>query len=79
MILSEYGCNIVRPRTFPEVKAIYSEPMTSVFAGAIAYQYTEEENHYGLVETRNDKRQKLPDYENFKAALASISPQSVSD
>ncbi|ORX47991.1 hypothetical protein DM01DRAFT_1410017 [Hesseltinella vesiculosa] len=47
--LSEYGCNLASPRPFSEVAAIYSKPMTDVWSGGIAYEWTQETNNYGLV------------------------------
>ena len=50
IFFSEYGCNNVSPRTWEEVPAIYSEPFSNVFSGGVIYEYTQEDNDYGLVE-----------------------------
>lgn len=54
IFFSEYGCNAVEPRTFEEVGSIYSTPMTGVFSGGLVYEYTEEDNEYGLVTINDD-------------------------
>ncbi|KAK1772650.1 Glucanosyltransferase-domain-containing protein [Phialemonium atrogriseum] len=46
---SEYGCNTPSPRLFTEVPAIYGSEMTAVFSGGVVYEYSQEENNYGLV------------------------------
>ncbi|KAI9717210.1 MAG: hypothetical protein M1828_007403 [Chrysothrix sp. TS-e1954] len=53
VFFSEYGCNHVLPRTFPEVSTLYSEQM-SVFSGGLVYQWTQEENNFGLVQVNNN-------------------------
>ena len=50
IFFSEYGCNLVTPRTWAEVGTLYSDPMVRVFSGGVIYEYTQEENNYGLVE-----------------------------
>ena len=50
IFLSEYGCNLVSPRTWNEVGTLYSQPMVGVFSGGVIYEYTQEDNNYGLVE-----------------------------
>jgi hypothetical protein len=45
---SEYGCNEVQPRVFTEVAALYGPQMTSL-SGGLVYEYTQEEQDYGLV------------------------------
>ncbi|RUS13419.1 Glucanosyltransferase-domain-containing protein [Endogone sp. FLAS-F59071] len=78
VILSEYGCNLVTPRTFPEVAAIYGPEMTNVWSGGIVYEWTEEANNYGLVQiTTNGTATILPDYTNFQKAIAAVNPQGV--
>ncbi|KAF2848976.1 carbohydrate-binding module family 43 protein [Plenodomus tracheiphilus IPT5] len=41
VFLAEYGCN--------DTTALYSDDMSKVFSGGIAYMYYQEENDYGLV------------------------------
>ena len=76
VILSEYGCNLNRPRTFPEVKSIFGPDMQNVFSGGIMYEYTEEDNGYGIVQVKQDGTlEKLPDYYAFKTSLQTIRPK----
>lgn len=70
LFLSEYGCNKVSPRTFPEVETLFSDKMSSVYSGGLVYEYTNEDNKYGLVDVDGDKVSKRDDYKNFKDALA---------
>ncbi|KAJ2752325.1 1 3-beta-glucanosyltransferase gel4 [Coemansia pectinata] len=44
VLLTEYGCNAIKPRTFPEIAAIYGSNMTSSFSGGFVYEYVEEPN-----------------------------------
>ncbi|KAJ2789402.1 1 3-beta-glucanosyltransferase gel4, partial [Coemansia helicoidea] len=48
-LLTEYGCNKVRPRTFTEIGSLYGSDMTGVFSGGLMYEYSEEDNDYGIV------------------------------
>lgn len=50
IFMSEYGCNLVAPRPFTEVGALYGTEMTGVFSGGVVYEYSQEPNNYGLVE-----------------------------
>lgn len=49
VFFSEYGCNEVHPRIFQEVPTIYGPAMTDVFSGGVMYEYTQEQNNYGIV------------------------------
>ena len=61
-VFSEFGCNIITPRPFTEVEAIYGSTMKKVWSGGIAYEYFEEVNHYGILLTKKDGLiTKLPD------------------
>lgn len=75
LFLSEFGCNKVSPRPFTEIEAIYSEDMSAVFSGGLVYEYTEEENEYGLVEISSDNKTVTTnkDYDNLKQQFASVS------
>jgi len=49
VFFSEYGCNEVQPRTFDEVPTLYGEKMT-VMSGGLIFEWTQEENNYGIVD-----------------------------
>lgn len=70
MFLSEYGCNQVPgARPFTEVASIYSTQMSGVFSGGLVYEYSDEGNHYGLVEINNDSSvTRLEDFTNLQQA-----------
>ncbi|KAJ2854660.1 1 3-beta-glucanosyltransferase gel4 [Coemansia erecta] len=78
-LLTEFGCNINRPRTFPEVKSLYGSDMSGTFSGGIMYEYSEEDNAFGIVKaTYGDSSfEKTEDYDNFKKAMAAAKPQGV--
>jgi hypothetical protein len=59
IFFSEYGCNTPSPRIFTEVGTIYGDKMTGVFSGGVVYEYTQEENNYGLVQMNEDGTAKL--------------------
>lgn len=46
---SEVGCNAVRPRTFGDQEAIFSEPMVDTWSGSMVYEWIQEQNDYGLI------------------------------
>ncbi|KAJ2395670.1 40S ribosomal protein S27 [Coemansia sp. RSA 2603] len=77
VLLTEYGCNAVKPRTFPEIASIYGTDMTSTFSGGFVYEYVEEDNEYGLVSVSGNTGKKTADYDNFKKALAAVNPKGV--
>jgi hypothetical protein len=68
VFFSEYGCNEVQPRYFTEVEALYGQEMTQSFSGGLVYEYTQEENDYGLVQINdNSTVTLLVDYDNLMA------------
>ncbi|PUU72298.1 Glucanosyltransferase-domain-containing protein [Tuber borchii] len=71
LFLSEFGCNLVRPRIFNEIKALYSTQMTGVFSGGLVYEFTQEPNNYGLVQIDGDNLTTLPDFDNLKKQYSS--------
>ncbi|KAJ2560703.1 1 3-beta-glucanosyltransferase gel4, partial [Coemansia sp. RSA 1836] len=78
VLLTEYGCNIIKPRTFPEIAAIYGPKMTDSFSGGFVYEYVQEPNNYGLVEVSGSSGKKTEDFDYFKKALAAAKPSGVS-
>lgn len=73
VFFSEYGCNAVQPRTWSEISALYSNPMMGVFSGGIAYEWTQEENDFGLVQANsNNTVSLLTDYNNLQTMLNKI-------
>ncbi|KAJ1678004.1 hypothetical protein EV182_004984 [Spiromyces aspiralis] len=81
VLLTEYGCNNPRPRTFPEIKSIYDSDMTGTFSGGFMYMYSEEANGYGIADVSYGKPgyEKTEDFDNFKDALAAVDPKGVSE
>ncbi|KAG8626657.1 hypothetical protein KVT40_005602 [Elsinoe batatas] len=49
MWVAEYGNNAFNPRKWKETPVLYSEPMTKVFSGGLAYEMWQAANQYGLV------------------------------
>jgi hypothetical protein len=49
--------------------------MTDVWSGGIAYEWTEEENSYGLVKIENNELKPLEDYNNLMGYLPFVTPQ----
>jgi hypothetical protein len=74
---AEYGCNLVQPREFTEVQALYGSEMEDVWSGGIVYMYFEEANDYGLVSVSGNSVKTLTDYNNLKTQLASVTPTGV--
>ncbi|OGE51953.1 hypothetical protein PENARI_c011G00916 [Penicillium arizonense] len=73
VFFSEYGCNEVKPRVFTEVQALYGEEMTQAFSGGLVYEWTQEDNEYGLVSANDsDTITMLIDYANFQNQLGQL-------
>jgi hypothetical protein len=68
LFLSEYGC-ITNKRKFEEVTSLYSTDMTAVYSGGLAYEYSEEENKFGLVTISGNSVTKKDDYNALKTAF----------
>ena len=77
VMFSEYGCNLVQPRTFPEVEALYT-PEMGLLSGGLIYEYTQEENNYGLVQVNSSLQiTLLDDYTNLQIRYARINVNQV--
>ncbi|PVI03556.1 glycoside hydrolase family 72 protein [Periconia macrospinosa] len=72
VFFSEYGCNEVLPRVFDEVSALYSDKMKTL-SGGLVYEYSQEDNKYGLADVNADGTIKLrADFENLQKAYAKL-------
>ena len=69
LFLSEFGCN-TNTRKFEEIKSLYSTDMSSVYSGALVYEYSEEGSKYGLVSIQSDGVSELADFKALKDAYA---------
>ncbi|THY36770.1 hypothetical protein D6D01_00133 [Aureobasidium pullulans] len=72
VFFSEYGCNDPSPRVFDEVEALYSPQMT-VMSGGLVYEWSQEENNYGLVDIySNGSAQLRPDFNALQEQYSRI-------
>ncbi|CAX44480.1 pH-regulated cell-wall GPI-anchored 1,3-beta-glucanosyltransferase, putative [Candida dubliniensis CD36] len=78
IFFSEFGCNIITPRPFTEVEAIYGNTMNKIWSGGIVYEYFEEINHYGILLTKKDGSiTKLPDFDTLKMRFNAVNPIGI--
>ncbi|KAI8368796.1 Glucanosyltransferase-domain-containing protein [Choanephora cucurbitarum] len=78
VFLSEYGCNLVTPRLFGEVASIYGPEMTDIWSGGVVYEWTQENNRYGLVKIKSTTEVELmQDYHNLKQQMDLAKPKGV--
>lgn len=59
-------------RQFQEVETLFSEEMTGVFSGGIAYEYSLERNGFGIVEINGDSVEELDDFEFLEEAYNAV-------
>lgn len=78
VIFSEFGCNLVTPRTFQEIPTLYG-PQMSLLSGGLVYEWTQEENNFGLVNVNSSNSVSLlTDYNNLQQRYAAIDVSSIS-
>ncbi|KAG2220739.1 hypothetical protein INT45_007351 [Circinella minor] len=77
VFLSEYGCNLVTPREFTDVEALYGPQMTDVWSGGVVYEWSQENNNYGLVKIQDGKVELMEDYNYLQKELAKVNPKGV--
>ncbi|KAF7717764.1 1,3-beta-glucanosyltransferase [Penicillium ucsense] len=79
VFFSEYGCNAVKPRIFTEVQSLYGEEMTQAFSGGLVYEWTQEENEFGLVKIEDDGSvETLVDYDNLQKQFNKLDISRIS-
>lgn len=72
VFFSEYGCNLVTPRTFTNVPVLYGSEMTEL-SGGLVYEFTQESDDYGLVSINSSTEVTLlQDYNYLKSEFAKI-------
>lgn len=77
VFFSEYGCNETPERYWTETQSIYGPDMYNVFSGGVVYEWTEEDNNYGLVEIKDKQTEILGDYNRLKSELSKIKWEDV--
>ncbi|KAI5467043.1 Glucanosyltransferase-domain-containing protein [Mariannaea sp. PMI_226] len=77
VFFSEYGCNTPATRYWNEAQSIYGTDMAPIWSGGVVYEYTEEDNNYGLVEIKDDVLQILGDFNRLKDQFTKIDWASV--
>ncbi|KAG8677047.1 1,3-beta-glucanosyltransferase [Fusarium poae] len=70
IFLSEYGCIESRPRKFEEIKPMMDSDMSSVYSGGLMYEYSLEDNDYGIVKIKGNTVQPEDEFDLFKSALS---------
>jgi hypothetical protein len=70
IFLSEYGCIDNRPREFEELSALMSSQMSSVYSGGLMYEYSTEDNKFGIVEISGNNVEESNEFALLKSALA---------
>lgn len=73
IFLSEWGCIKNRPRKFEEIAAMMSSEMTGVYSGGLMYEYSIEENDFGIVNLKGGLKgtvDKIDEFDMFKEALS---------
>ncbi|OMH79389.1 pH-responsive protein 1 [Zancudomyces culisetae] len=78
-IVTEYGCNVVQPRSLGEMGSIYGPDLQDIMSGGFLYQYSQEDNNYGIVDVSYGKSAvtKLDDYAVFKKNMAAANPKGT--
>ena len=80
VFFSEYGCNKVQPRVFDEVQALYGAQMTPVMSGGLIYQWTQDENDFGLVNasaTGDGSAALKIDYDNLRKQYGRLDTKAL--
>ncbi len=79
IFFSEFGCNTPSPRVFTEIQTIYSDQMMGAFSGGVVYEYTQEDNNYGLanINTDDESLELMSDFRSLQDQYAKVDFTSV--
>lgn len=69
IFLSEWGC-ITNGRDFSEMEALMSDEMTPVYSGGLMYEYSLEENDFGIVTIDGDTVEEEPEFQKMVSAFS---------
>ncbi|VUC28610.1 unnamed protein product [Clonostachys rosea] len=74
---SEYGCIETKERWWNETKSIYGPDMYDTFSGGVVYEWTLEENGYGLVKIDDSQTTLQADYNRLKDKYSDLDWESI--
>lgn len=77
VFFSEYGCNETPERWWNETHAIYGTDMYDTFSGGVVYEWTLEDNGYGLVQIKDGKTTIQADYNRLKDQLSTLDWKAI--
>nr|XP_036589464.1 1,3-beta-glucanosyltransferase gel1 [Colletotrichum truncatum]KAF6801469.1 1,3-beta-glucanosyltransferase gel1 [Colletotrichum truncatum] len=69
IFLSEYGC-ITNGRDFNEIQALMSNDMTPVYSGGLMYEYSLEDNDFGIVTIDGSSVKEEPEFAKLASAMS---------
>ncbi|EEY14426.1 1,3-beta-glucanosyltransferase gel1 [Verticillium alfalfae VaMs.102] len=71
IFLSEFGCITNGERTFGEIESLMHSNMTSVYSGGMMYEYSMEDNDYGIVDIEsNGEIEERDEFQNLADAFS---------
>lgn len=70
--MSEYGCITNPPRLWQEVPVLYSQPVTNVFSGGVAFSYFPTADGYGMVTFTGSDGQTVQTTDDFTRLAAQL-------
>lgn len=70
--MSEYGCITNPPRLWQEVPVLYSQPVTNVFSGGVAFSYFPTADGYGMVTFGGSNGQTVQTSSDFNLLAAQL-------
>jgi len=78
VVFTEFGCIREKPRQFKEVQAIFGI-MNQTLSGGFAYEYSQEDNNYGIVQISNNQVTTFGDYTNLQTQYKNLNLQYLTE